>query len=270
MAIDSYASIRGNRTCELDYSTNRVVVFTSGYAPYMPSTYGEVPNFDCPEFDFRSIRGPITEQFLPQKTQAIPHGDGGLLVSNFIPGAKVQKGVGLMPHLSTELRFPRIKCLCEELNIKYISPRVEGDVGARMISGLDFLITEAMHGAIVADSYGVPRINITFSKGINLYKWEDYHYGVGLSKPVFFHIRPTMFEGDHREPMLRNKNLLFAAPIANWGFNSVVYRIIRFKLEEIIRATKPQAETKHAIQANIESKIHELQCILDKTMRDYQ
>src|SRR6056300_1568770 len=105
--------------------TNRVVVFSSGYAPGMSSTYGEAPNFDHHEFDFRSIRGPITKQYLPQNTMEIPYGDGGLLVSNVISGATVQKGVGLMPHLSTELRFPKIKSLCEELNIKYISPSVE-------------------------------------------------------------------------------------------------------------------------------------------------
>lgn len=236
----------------------------------MSSTYGEAPNFDHHEFDFRSIRGPITKQYLPQNTMEIPYGDGGLLVSNVISGATVQKGVGLMPHLSTELRFPKIKSLCEELNIKYISPSVEGDIGARIISGLDFLIAEAMHGAIVADSYGIPRINITFSKDINLYKWEDYHYGVRLEKPNFAHIRPTMFEGEHRQAMLRNKNLIFAAPIANWGFNSVVYNTIKFKLGKILSSIKRNNVPNLAPQTNIESKIHELQSILDTTMRDYQ
>ena len=250
--------------------TKKIFVFSSGYAPKMPDTYGATPNLDDYRFDIRAVRGPISSSFLPDDKQTKQFGDAGLLISEVVPTSATKSGIGLMPHISTERRFPDIKRLCDELNIQYVSPSIEGDLGAKKISGLDLLLTEAMHGAIVADAYDVPRFNVTFSRDINLYKWQDYHLGLGSQVPDFLHIRPPMFQDEALDKLLASKGLRQWSSAFQLFYNQGVYRHVSFRIKSILKLWHGDKLDVPRYKNLTMSTQHSLMSTLDDIVRDYK
>ncbi len=250
--------------------TKKIFVFSSGYAPEMPGTYGAPPDLSDSRFDVRAVRGPISSSYLPRNKQTKQFGDAGLLISEVVSPATVRSGVGLMPHISTERRFPGIKHLCEELNIQYLSPSIEGNIGAKKISSLDLLISEAMHGAIVADAYDIPRINVTFSRDINLHKWQDYHRGLHADSPDFHHIRPSMFQNDALDKLLQSKGLRQFSSAFQWYFNQGVYRYVSFQLKSILKSWNDDQLETPSLAGLTTSTQHRLISTMDELIKDFR
>jgi succinoglycan biosynthesis protein ExoV len=70
--------------------------------------------------------------------------------------------------------------VCATAGIGFIDPRWPT---ARVLEALrrtDVLLTEAMHGAIVADALRVPWIAIRTRSAIKAFKWEDWCQSMGL------------------------------------------------------------------------------------------
>ena len=77
-----------------------------------------------------------------------------------------------MPHWQSEPDAWR--ALCDDLSIGFIDPRGQPDAVLGALGRTDVLITEAMHGAIVADALRIPWVPVRTREGINSFKWDDW------------------------------------------------------------------------------------------------
>jgi succinoglycan biosynthesis protein ExoV len=131
----------------------------------------EVPRLN-ESYKIYCLRGPLSAQKLGvSKNLAVT--DGALLVRNvFQTNSQKKYKFSYMPHY--ELAGKAWDLVCKELNFGYIDPRWSVEKALSCISQTEILITEAMHGAIVADALRVPWIPIVTNPSILPFKWQDW------------------------------------------------------------------------------------------------
>ena len=78
-----------------------------------------------------------------------------------------------MPHHKTELEVDW-QSLCSDLGWHYLSPASTVESGLRMLRAAKLVVTEAMHGAIVADLYRVPWVPVRYGFRFLDFKWQDW------------------------------------------------------------------------------------------------
>jgi succinoglycan biosynthesis protein ExoV len=149
------------------------VVFGSGVG------IGTLPTIDD-RWKFYCVRGPLTQKALSLD----PHlaiSDPAILVRILnLPQEQKCYKVSFMPHhASTELT--NWANVCHLLGIKYIDPTDNVDETLRNIQRSELLISEAMHGAIVADALRIPWIPASLHYGFNEFKWQDWCESLGIS-----------------------------------------------------------------------------------------
>ena len=167
-------------------SPGRKIVFGAG------AGYGESPRLDR-QWDIRFVRGPRTAQALGlRREKAIT--DPAILLRRL-----EWKTVGLRHPCALMLHHSNTHSqlwqeIAADLGIRLIDSRrnpaeVVSEIGA---SGL--LITESLHGAIVADALRVPWIPLASDYAVLKWKWHDWCDTVGLTyHPVKI---PMMWEGE--------------------------------------------------------------------------
>lgn len=65
-----------------------------------------------------------------------------------------------------------------------VSPQDEAEHVIRMIAGAEQVITESMHGAIVADAFGVPWTGFGFHHLFNHGKWQDWASSLAVTPAI--------------------------------------------------------------------------------------
>lgn len=107
--------------------------------------------------------------------------DPAILCPRYRPAAKeTSHPLGFMPHHRTEQSAgPYLRQACEQLGLVYLSPLDGVETLLDAISGCDRLITEALHGAIVAEAYDVPWSPVVFSSHFMRRKWQDFCDSIG-------------------------------------------------------------------------------------------
>lgn len=148
--------------------TKKMIVFSSGFGNFDTSTYGKIPEKNVlKKYDFRCVRGPLTAKVLslPEKTAVC---DGAILLPHVIPPihANKQYKYSYMPHHGSLTFYPEWKELLQSIDINLIDPRENVSFVLEEIQKSDILISEAMHGAIIADAYRIPWIPIKTNKTI--------------------------------------------------------------------------------------------------------
>lgn len=132
--------------------------------------------------DVRSVRGPLTADFLKQREIAVPeiYGDPGILVSDYWPRTeKVEKGkVVYIPHMREKERYQK--------GMKTLSPLVSLQQFVKEIQTAEKVVSSSLHGVIVAESYGVPACLYESKSGETPFKYEDYYSGTGRSSFKMF------------------------------------------------------------------------------------
>jgi succinoglycan biosynthesis protein ExoV len=83
-----------------------------------------------------------------------------------------------MPHWQSEV--DGWQRMSEESGLAFIDPRWPPDRVLDALEATDLLITEAMHGAIVADALRIPWVPVRTNADINSFKWEDWCASVSL------------------------------------------------------------------------------------------
>jgi len=144
----------------------RRVVFSSG------AGYGRPPRLDD-AWTISCVRGPLTAAAL-----GLPPGaaltDGAALVAALPrPGGEAHGRVAFMPHHRT-VEMADWPALCSSLGFVCIDPRRPVDDVLIAIAGARLLISEALHGAIVADALRVPWVAVSASSHTYPFKWEDW------------------------------------------------------------------------------------------------
>lgn len=149
----------------------RKVVFGAG------TIEGKVPQLDK-QWVFHCVRGPLTANAL-----GLPHklaiADPAILVRLLPPAAeKPIHRVSFMPHY-TQAQSGMWQSICRLTGIHFIDPRWPPRTVLHDIAASDVLISEALHGAIVADALRVPWVAVSSRHHIQSFKWRDWCSSIG-------------------------------------------------------------------------------------------
>jgi succinoglycan biosynthesis protein ExoV len=145
--------------------------------------YGQPPRLDA-SWRVYGVRGPLTAARLDLPADAALS-DPAILAGRHFDHAAVPKRapVALMLHWRSVNTAWR--AVARKLGWAFVDPRDPPAQVMRDIAGAELLLTEALHGAIVADAFRVPWIPIRASAEILAFKWEDWCASVGLAyEPV--------------------------------------------------------------------------------------
>ena len=148
------------------------VVFSSGCG------YGSKPVIDdC--WHFYCVRGPLTAKALGLSLKTAVT-DGGVLIREYFEREQDHRQdlIGFVPHWSHMTE--RLGGLLRDEGVLPIDPMRSPQEVIRDISSVDVLITESLHGAVVADSLRIPWVPVTLSSSILDFKWIDWCTTVGL------------------------------------------------------------------------------------------
>ncbi len=134
--------------------------------------------------DIRSVRGPFTRTFLKEHFDIdCPeiYGDPALLTARFFPEFRKKENPSydylIVVHFSEEHLFPK-----EEWdNVVYSTDPWE-EILAKIVDSR-FVISSALHGVIIAESFGVPARLLRISNEEPLFKYQDYYFGT--NRPDF-------------------------------------------------------------------------------------
>lgn len=135
--------------------------------------YGKLPNVD-EKFVFHAVRGPMTASALGLKNE-LAITDAAVLVRRVVPFQSEfkQYDFGFMTTGHSEYHYDWER-LCQELGFRFISCHWPVEKVIKEINSCKTLISEAMHGAIVADTLRVPWIPVALDKTVLPFKWKDW------------------------------------------------------------------------------------------------
>lgn len=129
------------------------------------------------------VRGPLTARLLGL-SECLAIADAGYLIRRTSLNSSGQQlnqsYVGFMPHYTAAVSSPYLQRICEDLGFLYIDPRSSVEAVVNRIKQCKYIMTEALHGAIVSDALRVGWIPVRSSKDIFEFKWQDYCSSIGL------------------------------------------------------------------------------------------
>jgi succinoglycan biosynthesis protein ExoV len=158
-------------------TSGRKVVFGSG------CDGTRLPSID-EQWDIQCVRGPLTAGAL-RLEEALAIADPAILVRLFPPAAPgVVNRVSFMPHWC-QAQSGAWQKICAAVGIHFIDPRWPPHLVLAAIAGSGTLISEALHGAIVADALRVPWVAVSSRHHIQDFKWRDWCASIGVAyEPV--------------------------------------------------------------------------------------
>ncbi|MGL5009102.1 MAG: polysaccharide pyruvyl transferase family protein [Paracoccaceae bacterium] len=119
------------------------------------------------------VRGPVTAERLKLDPRLAICDSAILLRAVRLPPPAADVGTVFMPHFESAARGDWQRA-CTLAGIGYLDPRDNVGTLLARIRGAKLMITEAMHGAIVADALRVPWIGIVPFFPQHRAKWEDW------------------------------------------------------------------------------------------------
>ncbi len=158
-------------------STHRKRVFVLGSGAGTGPLPRRWPNAD---WAVLAVRGPLTARLIGQPDKAMT--DSAALLATapaLVPAGQKRDDIVFMPHYNSveHSRWPQI---CRQLGITFVDARGSVDWTLDRIARAKLVLTEAMHGAIVADTLRVPWIPVLSSPAILPFKWVDWTQSLGL------------------------------------------------------------------------------------------
>lgn len=160
----------------LNLVQGKKVIFGTG------SGYGSIPAADqFKDWDFRFVRGPLTAECfgLPPEKSII---DGAWLIAllpEFEGFRSTPAGTTFIPHWTSAETGAWAKP-CAMAGFSYLDPQgdLEGILGK--IASSELVVTESLHGAIIADLFRVPWIPVRISPKFLPFKWLDWFQSIEL------------------------------------------------------------------------------------------
>lgn len=159
----------------------KVYIFSSGFGAGDESTYGSIIKL-TDEFEVICVRGKLTAKELNIDT-SFAIADGAILLPLVTKIDQEDKiyDFSFMPHVGSLNVYKKWKEVLTPIGIHLIDPSDDPDKVLKELGQTKTLLTEAMHGAIIADAYRIPFIPIKTIKTINNFKWNDYLNSMGLA-----------------------------------------------------------------------------------------
>ncbi len=167
------------------FAAENDVVWGSG----IHGKYLDLKNYHFKNIDVRSVRGPLTRQFLKTHFQidcpAI-YGDPVLLFPYFFPEFKKKANPSheaiVILHYADCKKFPKEDHQTGWPIIYSTDPWYEV-VDAILDSR--FVISSSLHGVILAEAFGIPARYVRLSEHEPLFKFQDYYLGTNRSSFQF-------------------------------------------------------------------------------------
>lgn len=156
-------------------AASRKIVFGAGFVP----DYGRLPDLSQ-NWDVRFVRGPRSARLLGLPG-GLAIGDPGVLVRPLLAGrARAGELVGFMPHWESVARG-NWAAVCAEAGVTFIDPTAPVEQTLDVLLRTRLLVTEAMHGAIVADALRVLWVPVLPFDPRNRAKWAEWAGPLGLA-----------------------------------------------------------------------------------------
>lgn len=159
-------------------STDRKRVFVLGSGAGTGPLPRRWPN---PDWTVLAVRGPLTARVIGRPAAAITDSAALLATTSELAPAKTKRDdVVFMPHYNS-VEHSQWPDICRRLGISFIDARGSVRDTLDRIAQARLVLTEAMHGAIVADTLRVPWIPVLASPAILPFKWVDWTRSLDLS-----------------------------------------------------------------------------------------
>lgn len=256
-------SILSKSTNLVDINTHLTkIIFGTGVRP------GFEPIKTDKNWDIKFVRGPLSSMALGGNVKYIT--DAAYCIRSmeafptFLNAKKIHE-ISVMPHISSISKFDW-QSICEKLGVNYISPHSESGVEQTIkdIASSKYVISEAMHGAIVADLLRVPwnRFVLSTPTGegsvISEFKWMDWLFSIKIPAIQTAHINL------YRKTYLNKLIMRGTCGIVNaeFFFKNKVERDILEKLSVVKKSDFYLSRDRvvYDIDRRIKEKIHELKC----------
>ena len=137
-----------------------------------------------PNWDVRFVRGPRSAKALGGVRFVT---DPALCLRLVDLGPEPpRRHVALMTHIASEKLEGTWRAIAAACGYHYLSPADPLETTLTAIRASRLVVTEAMHGAIVADAFGVPwvrlrRTDAAEGPGVSEFKWADWMESLGLT-----------------------------------------------------------------------------------------
>lgn len=146
------------------------------------SSYGEPPIIG-PNWLVAAVRGPFTAAVIGRPEAAIT--DGAILLADVVQKTDAARSdILFMPHHHT-IGLAPWEAIAAAAGMRYITPQQPVDAILAAFSKAKLVVTEAMHGAIVADTLRIPWVPVVIAPTIDEFKWRDWALSMKVPfKPV--------------------------------------------------------------------------------------
>jgi len=222
----------------------RVFVIGSG------AGYGPLPPL-WETWNILGVRGPLTAELIGRPELAIT--DSAALLA-LLPGIRTSRPAGdsilLMPHHNSISRgnWQRVAA---QAGMTFIDPRWPVAKVINHFSHARLVITEAMHGAIVADTLRIPWQPITIAPDALRFKWMDWALSLDLKyEPVRISPSSAWELLFHKDLIRRARRHGITAPAMARDINTKASLIADFKL----RYSQPPEENMPGDHENKEAR----------------
>lgn len=171
--------------CRRAAEARRILVMGAG------AGYGPPPRLDA-RWSVHAVRGQRSAQALgldPDRAVA----DSAYLLASLDWASLRQPGgeVVVVPH-HRSLRYVDWEQVCARAGARFLSPLLPAGEFMSALAGARLVLTEAMHGAILADIVRVPWQGFAFGGQFNRDKWLDWTEMFGLAPHI--HVLPGFYD----------------------------------------------------------------------------
>lgn len=134
-----------------------------------------------PDWSILAVRGPLTGQLIGRPDLAVTDSAALLTVADsLLPRRKNTGEVLFVPHYNS-VKFSRWEEVCKLTGLTWVDPHWGPERILSIMGRSRLIVTEAMHGAIVADTLRIPWIPVVCSPGVLPFKWSDWTKSLGLT-----------------------------------------------------------------------------------------
>jgi succinoglycan biosynthesis protein ExoV len=142
--------------------------------------YSAPPDLRAENWNILWLRGPMTAETLGVDRKLAICDAAILLRAIPLPEPAASTGIAFMPHFESATRGDWAP-VCAAAGITYLDPRAEVDGLLSAIRGAEVVLTEAMHGAIIADALRTPWVPLLPIHPSHRMKWNDWAASLDLT-----------------------------------------------------------------------------------------